>query len=415
MIGFVVPSLSGRALAAAAVLLRAVLLVAGPVAVAIFGVHEANRAAYDAEGLGSPFGESGDEILGAWVRWDSIWFLGIERDGYDYDPGGGDAAAFFPLYPLAMRVLGAGTGGEGALIAGLLVSIAAFAVALVLLHRLVALETDGRTAALTVLLIVAFPTSFFFTALYSEALFLALSVGAFWFARTGRWGAAGLCGLGAALTRSAGIALVVPLALMWWEGRRRRGRGRPVLGDAVWIALVPAGTALFALLLAADVGDPFAFVSAQQDWGRELSFAGPLGGLWEGLSAAADSAVDLLRGSDDLVLWSLTGPAVPLATQNLELMLFAGFAVVAAVGALQRLPLAYGAYAVAALAIALSYPRDVVPLFSISRFVIVIFPLFVWLALELRNRPALRAAWLVLSLAGLAYYSARFATWQWVA
>ena len=58
---------------------------------------------------------------------------------------------------------------------------------------------------------------------------------------------------------------------------------------------------------------------------------------------------------------------------------------------LRRLPLAYGAYVLAALALPLSYPVSAQPLMSLPRFLLVLFPLGIWLAAWLVERPRLAA------------------------
>ncbi len=91
---------------------------------------------------------------------------------------------FFPLYPLLMRWGGAALGGHP-LLAGLIVSLAAFAGALVLLYRLARLELGEDYAWRVVLLISTFPYALYFSAVYTESLFLLLSVGAFYAMRRG--------------------------------------------------------------------------------------------------------------------------------------------------------------------------------------------------------------------------------------
>jgi hypothetical protein len=113
-------------------------------------------------------------------------------------------------------------------------------------------------------------------------------------------------------------------------------------------------------------------------------------------------------------VWSPDGAqSLRGAGLNVEGLLFLAFGVVATVGVLSRLPLAYGAYAVVMLAFPLTFPREGVPLFSMPRFVAVIFPLFIWLAIWIRKRRWERPA-MAISAVALALYSAQWATWQWV-
>jgi len=90
--------------------------------------------------------------------------------------------------------------------------------------------------------------------------------------------------------------------------------------------------------------------------------------------------------------------------------------VVATVGVLRRLPPAYGAYTVAALALPLSFSVEPQPLMSLPRFLAVLFPLFMWLGAWLaEGGTARRVAVLGPSAVGLVAVTAVFATWHWVA
>jgi len=85
------------------------------------------------------------------------------------------------------------------------------------------------------------------------------------------------------------------------------------------------------------------------------------------------------------------------------------------VGVLRRLPLAYGAYVIAALALPLSYPVTPQPLMSIPRYLLVLFPLAMWLAAWLAERPHLQRPALVVSALLMVFSWRSFSTWHWVA
>ncbi len=76
------------------------------------------------------------------------------------------------------------------------------------------------------------------------------------------------------------------------------------------------------------------------------------------------------------------------AGHNLMLLAFLAAAVPAVIGVLRRLPLAYGAYVLAALALPLSYPVSSQPLMSLPRFLVVLFPLSIATAAWLPSAPA---------------------------
>src|SRR5581483_3893384 len=149
------------------------------------------------------------------TQWDAAWYLDIARHGYTMgQPGAPTNVVFFPLYPAAIRL--ASLGGLISLkLAGYLVSLAGLWTASVLLWKLVQEEwNDPHLAKIAVAFLLFSPVSFFFSTLYSEALFLPLTIGCIYAARRKRWWLAGALGLLAALTRFIGLMLVVPLL---WE------------------------------------------------------------------------------------------------------------------------------------------------------------------------------------------------------
>lgn len=359
---------------------------------------------YDATNLSAPFSPFGDLLAGPSARWDSVWYLRIAQDGYGSVHSHAQAA-FYPLYPLLMRVLGWVVGSP--LVAGILVSLACFLGALVLLHRLAALELGERDARATVLLVAFFPTAFFFSAVYSESLFLLVTVGAFLAARRGRWAVAGALGGLAALTRNSGVLLLVPLAILFVQQERHGARRR-----AAWLALVPLGLAVYLGYSAIALGDALAPYHAQALWLRHFE---PLGALTGGVRAAWLGLRQLVHGSPaPRYFGENLGDPFHVAGDSLMLLGFLVFALVACVGALRRLPLAYGVYAAVALAVTLSYPLDAQPLMSLPRYMLVLFPLQMWLARWTgERRGAERAVGVSAVLLGL--FAAYFAHWGFVA
>ena len=396
------------------------------------GVGAANAERFDEPSLTRPLGGLGDAVASPLAHWDAIWYLGIAETGYP--SADSPRVAFFPLYPLLTRATaGLGGGSEAALLlAGYAVSLVALLGALALLHRLVSLELGRRLAAPTLLLLCVFPASLFLGAPYSESLFLLASVGAFYAARTGRWAWAGAAAAAASGTRSAGVLLLGPLVLIYLYGPRGDRAGAParltalrggwlaalrptyaLRADAGWLALAPAGLAAYAAYLGLAHGDALAFGSVQDYWGRE--FAGPLGGIWESLAAAAAGVRQIASGARSPVVFEqAAGDPFRVAAMNLMLLGTLVFALVGAAGVLRRLPFAYGAYVAAALMLPLSYPVAPQPLMSLPRFLVVLFPIFMWLAIVCEERGITdRVA--AASAVGLGLFVTQFAGWYFVA
>ena len=246
------------------------------------GLPERNAEKFDAPALTHPFGGLGDTLLSPLARWDSVWYLSIADSGYD----GAAREAFFPLYPLLRGRLARRRRGprRRCSLAAYLVSLAALLGALYLLWRLVcararAAATRPRRCCCS----PSFPGALFFGAPYSESLFLLVSVGAFYAARTGHWAWAGaLAGLrvghpqrGRPAAAAAGDHVVAGRAAL--EARRRLARAGPRRASRrtrVYLELA--------------IGDGLAFLQVQEAWLRH--FAGPLGGAWDATVAAFDGA-----------------------------------------------------------------------------------------------------------------------------
>ncbi len=409
---------------------RLLVWAAGVGAVAGFG-YGPSRGAFDASALTRGFGGLGDLLAAPSARWDSAWYLVIARFGYRPDLGSLTAprTAFFPLYPIGLRAIS--WLGTPPVLAGVLLSCAALAAALYGIHRLTTLELGAAgvpdAARLAVLATAFAPMAFFLSAVYSESLYLALSVGVFWAARQGRWALAGALGALAAATRSAGVVLLVPALMLYLYGPREdrlRGRARAGIArlrpryrlraDAAWLALIPAGALAFPLALAARGGDPLAPLRAQQLWGRH--FAGPFVAVWDGLRAAFEGARQLLSMQSGHVYFpAAPGSPTVAAEHNLMLLAFLALAVPLLVAALRRLPLAYGAYALVALALPLSDPVPGQPLMSLPRFLLVLFPLAIGAGAWLAEHPRARVPAFLASAALLVLFTAEFSTWHWVA
>jgi hypothetical protein len=366
------------------------------------GLAAENAAKFDTPRLTQALA---DPLLAPLARWDAVWYLRIADSGYGESPA---RAAFFPLYPLLVRALATPFGATPAalLAAAYVVALAAFLGALMLMYRLVSLELGRPLARPALLLLAVFPAAVYFGAPYAESLFLLFAVGAFYAARTGRWAWAGACAAAAAATRNSGVLLMLPLLIVWWGSRERRP------GDAAWILLTPLGLGAFSLYLGLAEGDAWGFIHAHEAWYRELSV--PLAGAWQGLGAAVDGVRQLASGQRDVVYFEqAAGDPYRIAAINLMLFGSLVFGVVACAGVCRRLPPAYGAWVVVSLVLPLSTPVKPQPLMSLPRFLAVLFPLFMWLAVWCEERRATdRVA--AVSAIGLGLFTAQFASWHWI-
>lgn len=327
-------------------------------------------------------------LITAWERFDALWFLRIATAGYT--PGDG-SAAFFPLYPMLIRVLSPVLGGHP-LAAGLLISNAAFLGALVVLYFLTSSEFDEQVARRTVLYLTIFPSSYFFLAPYSESLFLLLVVSSLWAARRGKWWLAGVAGALAAATRNIGVLLVLPLAV---EGIRQfRERGGRLAPRLLWSGAVVMGTLTYLGFWQGFGGDALAPLHQQATWQREAAF--PLTTLVSG-TREAFRWIGTYPGGYHLFDWVLVVPALA-----------------AAVWVTVRARPTFAVYTWASLIAPLSLVFPPRPFMSIARFILAAFPLFWAAAVWAGRRAGVHEAVVAVSAAGLGVMTVLFVNWYFV-
>ncbi len=326
-----------------------------------------------------------------WARADAGWFVSIAEHGYQRNGG----EVFYPLYPLGVGLLGRAFGGYYVL-AGIVLSLACCAGAFVLLYRLALprLGADGARRAL--LYLALFPMSLFLQAVYSESLYLVCALGAFALAERRNWLGAGVATGLAILTRFAGVALLPPMLLLAWRSPERRRALMSLLS-------APALAALYPLWLELKLRAIFAAFSNEAGWGRHLSPAGPLGGLWHGVEAAWTGVVQITTGD----------PRMQAGAHNLEYLAFLVLFLWLGVEAWRRLGAPYGLFVLGSLAIPLSAPTAGYPLLSMPRFCLVLFPAFLALA-AIANTEGRNRAILVVSSFFLAVAVVEWSVGQWV-
>ena len=299
----------------------------------------------DVPGRAAPASRSGwHNALDATERQDAVWYLRLAADGWSTDDA---SAAFFPLYPLTVRVVAWALPVDD-LLAALLVSNLAFLGALLALFALTTEAFGDRVARRAIVVAAIFPTSFFFLAPYTESLFLLLSLLAFRESRHDRWGRVAVFGALAALTRSVGI-LLVPALLVEVISRSRAGGGRALGGRLAGAAAIALGPLCWFAWWGLVHGNWLAPLDAQGHWGRELQPP------WVSLGKGVELAWSFQS------YWLLDLLIVSLAIAGLLL----------AIPALRPSETTYGALS---LLLPLFDPFWDRPLLSLPRFAVVVFP-----------------------------------------
>jgi Gpi18-like mannosyltransferase len=351
---------------------RVPLMIIAPLAAIVIGQRQ-----------GQHFSPGRGVLLDVWGRWDAQHYLAIAAQGYH-----GKDIAFFPLYPFVMHLLGGFIGDH--LVAGLIISNAAFFIALLYLYALVKLEFGEDTVAFrSIFYIAIFPTAIFFSAVYTESLFLMLTVASVYYARRGNFITSGIFGALASMARVEGVLTALPLVYEVWRAWRER-RGTTLVRGVVGTALVPTGLFAYMFYLYALQGNPVAFSQVQSQWNRH--FSAP----WTSIN--------------NTVLAIFTPPFSSTSITHVIELTFTLAFIALMVVAFRSLRMSYALYFAASLLV----PMCTSSLMSMPRFVLVVFPAFMLLALWGR-RPAVNAAIVSSFLPVLGLFTVLYADWYWLA
>jgi Gpi18-like mannosyltransferase len=302
------------------------------------------------------------EFWQVWAHWDTGHYMFIATQGYTID-----RTVFFPLYPLLMHVV-MPLVRNNPFIAGVLISFVANLVWMVALYQLVLEDFSQEQAQRAALYLSIFPTAFFFMAAYTESLFLALALLSFYFARRGRWWLSGIFGLFVCLTRSVGILLVLPFGYEYL--RQHQFQIRKIRLNALGGLLFPLALALYAFYCWKIFGDPLSFSHQEVKWNRHLSWP-----WW----AIRESISEIRHSAGLFGFYTLRN-----LTELLPDLLVLALIILASVGPwrLKKDRWAYLFYAIPVwLAFNLNPTTGSLPLQSFGRYMLEVFPAFVFLGI----------------------------------
>ncbi|MCC6337848.1 MAG: glycosyltransferase family 39 protein [Myxococcales bacterium] len=293
----------------------------------------------------------------AWFRWDAGWYMQIVRSGYSLvEPEPGQRNTFFfPLYPMTVRAVGKLLGGD-VVLAAVLVSNLCFVAAAIVLYRFVSERWNEEVAARSTALLACAPHAVYFSAAYAESLFLLCWVGAFYAAHRQRWLIAGVCVALSGASRLIGPIAGVGLGVMALEhaGWKLKALNWRVL----FLGLAPMGVLAYMLFLQQALGSPWLFLGGQSiaGWGAGHS----LQKLWQAFSG-----------------WR--GGIAPMA----DLSHLVGLALASVVCVAARRKVGWPLTILSATTLVVYWWVW----YSASRYLVVLFPTFIGLALLFEHRP----------------------------
>lgn len=341
---------------------------------------------------GGPLNYQTSPHLFSWANFDGEHYLSIAIFGYKFLE-----QAFFPVYPMLISFFSKPNPVDlfsslvNSAIVGMLISNVSFLFSLIFLWELIRIDFSKKIAYLTILLLILFPTSFYFGSVYNESLFLLLSVLSFYFARRGNWFAAGLLGLLSSATRIFGIFLLPALLIEAYQQKA-------VLSKFFWIFLIPLGLGVYMLFQFLTVGDAFAFYHLQKIVGEQHQ---------SGLTTLPQVYFRYIKM---LITVNIQNPI--FQTIVLEFLTGALFFLLPIYGYFKKIRLSYLVYAM----LGFLTPTIQGSFSSVPRYVIVFFPSFLAAALLIEKLPKLiKTIIIIISFIVLIIETALFLRGYWIA
>lgn len=326
------------------------------------------------------------------ANYDGEHYLSISIHGYKFLE-----QAFFPLYPMLISFFAKPFIYDGfsslifSTLVGLLISNVAFFFALVFLWELIKIDYSQKIAYLTLILLLVFPTSFYFGALYNESLFLLFSVLSFYTFRKGRLTLSAILGGISSATRIFGLILLPAFLIETWKQQLK-------FSKIFWIFFIPLGLMLYMLYQWVAFGDPLLFYKLQKIVGEQHQ---------SGLTLLPQVYFRYIK----MIL--TVEPTNPIyQTILLEFIIGILFFLLPIYGYFKKIRLSYIVYAMLGFLL----PTIQGSLSSVPRYVIVFFPSFLAAALWIENKPGvLKLIILISSLIVLFIETSLFLRGYWVA
>ncbi|OIP24673.1 hypothetical protein AUK11_02625 [bacterium CG2_30_37_16] len=310
-------------------------------------------------------------------RWDSKWYESIAGEGYHLIPNNIlSNIVFFPLYPLLMKSLSFFLLGDMVL-SGWILSMVFLILGVVFLYKLIKEFHKEIDPFRAIFLMLIFPTAFFFNAVYTESLFLFLSVAAFYYSFKKKYLISAAFGFLSSITRITGIFLIIPL---FWEYCKEFGKKGIFKKEFYYLFLIPLGTLGFFTYHFLKFGNFFLFLEVERNWGRAFDFG------------------------RDVPAVNFTNPAIVNYSFDVLCVIFA---VTMSVIVLKKLRTSYGIYMFTTILVALSTGT----MMSIERYILILFPIFIYAA-SIKNELT-KNAWVLISTLLLAIDITLFVNNYW--
>ncbi len=314
-------------------------------------------------------------------RWDAPHYLYIAQ--YWYAKSGDEAnfIVFPPLYPILLSLT-----SRIPLTSPILFSNFLFILGGLLFYKVVALYYKKNIAFWATIFLCIFPTSYFFSAPYTESLFLLLSAGVFYLIYKKMWFTSAILASMAMLTRTIGLLLFIPIVYEVLQLKPKKYLLIFAIGTPFFIA-----TCFYLLINYLVLGDPLAFGSILQNhWQKTFAFPwDSLIGSWKNAFIFPLTDYSLIVGVWEAIPATFGILLIPTAFKYLK----------------KSWALYYSAY--------ILFITSTNFLLSTPRYLLLNIPIFVILAFVFQKHKKLRLAWIFVSSALLTYFAILFVSGQW--
>lgn len=220
----------------------------------------------------SPFQGS---FLDLFIRYDASYYINIAITGYEYSFENFSAINFFPFYSILIGIFNLLIGNliGGPKIIGYLISNISLAIAAIYLYKLVRLDFNKNISIKSVFYMLIFPASFYFSIIYTEGLFLLLTISAFYYVRKKQWLTASILGFFIALTKIVGVFILIPFLIEYFDlnFNSLKISLKKIKKDVLYLGLIPAGLLSFMIYQYIKFKDPLAFYHTKSTIGINYS------------------------------------------------------------------------------------------------------------------------------------------------
>ncbi len=323
-------------------------------------------------------------------NFDGEHYISIAARGYGFGE-----RAFFPLYPLSIGFFGKIFGGSALsyTISGILISWTAFFIGLIGFLKLLKFDFSDKTAKLAIILLLIFPTSFYFASVYTESLFFALSVWSFYFGRRGSWFVSIILSIFLTATRFVGIIMLPVLIVEWYLQNKDE---KDFLKKFPKIILgVPAGLLAYMYYLGKTAGNVFAFYTSLSTFGEQRSTR-PI------------FLPQVFYRYIFRIIPALTLNFFPVVFTTFFEFFIGGIYLILSLASFFKLRLSYSLF----LLFGYLIPTFSGSFSSMPRYVLILFPAYILFAKFLEGRKIF--AFLAISLILLIISFSLFARWYWI-